>query len=139
MRTFEALELLDEDSEDNDEDAVFNPRSIEAGMHLKVRDEGFSVDSGSEPIVDFLINYFDVLMEGDISSLSQLIYILAESEAPEQLLEMDGHIALSGNVTSDADPAFYSLGSSLSQRLHYDYSLFGSIINLVGFSQPQGS
>lgn len=118
-RTFEALELLDEDSEDNDEDAVFNPKSIEAGMYLKVRDEGFSVD--------FLINYFDVLIEGDISSLSQLIYILAESEAPEQLLEMDGHIALSGNVTSDADPAFYSLGSSLSQRLHYDYSLFADL------------
>ncbi len=56
-----------------------------------------------------------------------MIYILAESEAPEQLLEMDGHIALSGNVTSDADPAFYSLGSSLSQRLHYDYSLFADL------------
>jgi len=118
-RTFEALELLDEDSEGNDEDADANSRSIEAGMHLKVRDEEISDD--------FLINYFDVLIEGDISSLSQLIYILAESGAPEELLGMDGHIALSGNVTSDADPAFYSLGSSLSQRLHYDYSLFADL------------
>jgi hypothetical protein len=56
-----------------------------------------------------------------------LIYILAESEAPEQLLEMDGHIALSGNVTSDADPAFYSLVRLFSQRLHYDYSLFADL------------
>ena len=64
-RTFETLELLDEDSEGNDEDADSNSRSIEAGMHLKVRDEEISDD--------FLINYFDVLIEGDISSLSQLI------------------------------------------------------------------
>ncbi|NBK22507.1 MAG: hypothetical protein EOM68_10820 [Spirochaetia bacterium] len=67
------------------------------------------------------------MIEGDIFSLSQLIYILAESEAPEQLLEMDGLIALSGDITSDADPASYSLGSSLSQRLHYDYSLFADL------------
>jgi hypothetical protein len=126
--TFEAFDAFDSsDVTDYDPSAEFNPRSIEAESHFKLRDEGFSIDTDSGVIVDFFINYLDILAEGEISSLSQLIYILAESEAPEQLLEMDGHIALSGNVTSDADPAFYSLGSSLSQRLHYDYSLFADL------------
>jgi len=126
--TFEAFDAFDSsDATDYDPTAEFNPRSIEAESHFKLRNEGFSIDTNSGAIINFLITYLDVLSEGEISSLSQLIYILAESEVPEQLLEMDGHIALSGNVTSDADPAFYSLGSSLSQRLHYDYSLFADL------------
>jgi hypothetical protein len=126
--TFEAFDAFDSsDVTDYDPSAEFNPRSIEAESHFKLRDEGFSIDTDSGVIVDFFINYLDILAEGEISSLSQLIYILAESEAPEELLGMDGHIALSGNVTSDADPDFYSLGSSLSQRLHYDYSLFADL------------
>ncbi|ADY11950.1 hypothetical protein [Sphaerochaeta globosa] len=126
--TFDAFDAFDSsDVTDYDSTAVFNPRSIEAESQFKLRDEGFSIDTDSGVIVNFLINYLDILSEGEISSLSQLIYILAESGAPEQLLEMDGHIALSGNVTSDADPAFYGLGSSLTQRLQYDYSLFADL------------
>jgi len=127
VRTFEALELLDEDSEDYDEDAVFNPKSIEAGMHLKVRDEGFSVDSDSEPIVDFLINYFDVLMEGDISSLTQFISFFSFENNPEELIELNGHVALSGKVTSIGDPAFYWVSPVPSNSLHYNYSLYADL------------
>ena len=126
-RTFEALELLDEDSDSYDEDAVFNPRSIEAGMHLKVRDEGFSVDSDSEPIVDFLINYFDVLMEGDISSLTQFISFFSFENNPEELIELNGHVALSGKVTSIGDPAFYWVSPVPSNSLHYNYSLYADL------------
>ena len=126
--TFDAFDAFDSsDATDYDASAEFNPRSVEAESHFKLREEGFSIDTDSGVIVNFLINYLDILTEGEISSLSQLIYILAESGAPERLLEMDGHIALSGNVTSDADPDFYSLGSSLTQRLHYDYSLFADL------------
>ncbi|MEA5108680.1 MAG: hypothetical protein VB010_15145 [Sphaerochaeta associata] len=126
--TFEAFDAFDSsDATDYDPTAEFNPRSIEAESHFKLRNEGFSIDTDSGVIVNFLINYLDILSEGEISSLSQLLYILNESGAPEQLLEMDGHIALSGNVTSDADPAFYGLGSSLAQRLHYDYSLYADL------------
>lgn len=127
VRTFEALELLDEYSDEYDPGAVFNPRSIEAGMHLKVRDEAFSVDSGSEPIVDFLINYFDVLMEGDVSSLTQFISFSSFGNAPEELIELNGHVALSGKVTSIGDPAFYGLTPVPTNPLRYNYSLLADI------------
>lgn len=126
-RTFEALDLLDEDSDAYDEDAVFNPRSIEAGMHLKVRDEGFSVDVGSDSMVDFLIDYFDVLMEGDISSFTQLISMASFSQPPEELIDINGHIALSGKVTSTADPAFYEVSPAPGNPLRYNYSLYADV------------
>ena len=126
-RTFEALELLDEDSDEYDEDAEFNPRSIEAGMHLKVRDEGFSVDVGSLSMVDFLIDYFDVLMEGDISSFTQFISMASFSQPPEELIDINGHVALSGKVTSTADPAFYGISPVPTNPLRYNYSLYGDL------------
>jgi len=126
-RTFEALDLLDEDSDAYDEDAVFNPRLIEAGMHLKVRDEGFSVDVDSDSMVDFLIDYFDVLMEGDISSFTQLISMASFSQPPEELIDINGHIALSGKVTSTADPAFYEVSPASGNPLRYNYSLYADV------------
>jgi len=96
-------------------------------MHLKVRDEGFSVDSDSEPIVDFLINYFDVLMEGDISSLTQFISFFSFENNPEELIELNGHVALSGKVTSIGDPAFYWVSPVPSNSLHYNYSLYADL------------
>lgn len=110
------------------------PRSIASSLFISVRDEGFSVLNGNwtssagddELGTDFSIDVLDVLVEGEVNSLSSLIGLMAEADSyPVTAIESEGSIAISGFVSATAYPKsdYYIFPLEVLSSLFVDVSV----------------